>query len=393
MAYRINKEKAVFVRFIILLLCFTFIFPPAVLAETGAEPVVNSVSLILIDARSGKVLFEKNADERRQVASTTKIMTALLVLEKLGISESVSISGNASRFSNNKIKYNDGESRSAEEMLYSLMLLSANNVATAFAEKIGGTESSFVEMMNLKTVQIGAVNSVFSNPHGLPSSASQYSTARDLSLITRKVMRHPIFRRVVASKEHDFEIADGPLKRIENSNDLLHEYSRATGVKTGYTLQAGYCLVGSAKKGGLSLIAVVLGSQSRKQTFDESKRLFKYGFDNYSYRHLIVKGKSYDQVEVAGSKKMIELVADKDISLLINDATGTITYMTDVIDDIRRPIKKGDVLGELIVKKDDVEIVRSQLVSKREMKEEIKVADESFFSSILRRFLKLLGLD
>ncbi len=380
------------VRLIVLFLCFALAQPAAV-AKAEAQPVVDSASLILIDARSGDVLFERNADERRQVASTTKIMTALLVLEKLGISESVAISANAAGTSSSKIKYDEGESRSAEEMLYSLMLLSANNVATAFAEKIGGTEESFVGMMNLKAAQIGAVNSVFANPHGLPSNAPQYSTARDLSLITKKAMRHPIFRQVVSAKDYDFEVVGGPLKRMENSNKLLLEYSKATGVKTGYTFQSGYCLVGSAKKGGLSLIAVVLGSQSREQTFEESKRLFDYGFANFSYRHLIVKDKSYDQVAVEGARERLELVADKDTSLLINDARGTITYKTDVLKGISLPVKKGDVLGELIVKKGGLEIARSKLVSNRDLKEKKEAVKESFFSSVVRWFLSLFVVD
>jgi len=381
------------IRLITLFICLSLISSPAVLAESGDEPIVGSASLILIDARSGEVLFEKNADERRQVASTTKIMTALLVLEKLGISEPVSISNKASMLSGDKIKYNNGESRPAEEMLYSLMLLSANDVATAFAEKIGGTESSFIGMMNLKAAQMGAVNSLFANPHGLPSQASQYSTARDLSLITKQAMRHPIFRRIVASKDHDFKIKDSPLKKIKNSNELLQVYSKATGVKTGYTLKSGYCLVASAEKGGMSLIAVVLGSQSREQTFEESKKLFDYGFNNYSYRQLIVKDKSYEQVEVAGHKKKLELVADKDISLLIKDSTGSINYMTDITTDIQLPINKGDILGELVVEMDGIELARSKLVSKDQVKEKIAVTDENFFSSIFQWVLRLFGLD
>lgn len=357
-----------------------------------SQPVIDSPSVILIEKKSGKVLWENNADEHRQVASTTKVMTALLVLEKLGIREPVVISDNAARLDGNKVNYQTGDQRSAEEMLYSLLLLSANDVATAFAEKIAGSESAFVEMMNLKSAQLGAVNSRFANPHGLPSAGPQYSTARDMSNITLQAMKHPIFRKIVSTREHDFILAGGaPPKKLENSNKLLKAYPFATGIKTGYTRESGYCLVASASRGGMTLIAVILGGRTRENSFNDARSLFDYGFNNFTYRSLIVKGKTYKQVKLPGLKKKLELVADKEDTILVFDHQVSFSYETKV-NNISLPVTKGMVLGELIVSQNGSELAREALVAKENVKRTNVTEKSNWFFSVLKNLSNFLNI-
>lgn len=380
--------------FISLNVLVSLIFPPATAGKIR-QPPVQSPSVILVEQRSGQVLWERNADERRPVASLTKIMTALLVLEKLGLSQKVIFSQAAAQASSDKIKYKVGDERSSEELLYSLLMLSANNAAAALAEKIGGSQEVFVQMMNLKAAQLGAVNTAFANPHGLPAAQPQYSTARDLAIIAVQAMKHPVFRKIVASRDYDFVITGESSKKIENTNELLKVYPEATGIKTGYTREAGYCLVASARRGGLSLIAVILGSDSRAQSFADAKELFEYGFNNFSYRQLVVENRTYARVIVSKSNNnRVKLVADKDVSLLVYDQPASIKYRTVIKNGSRSNIRRGDRLGKLVVSQFGKELAQVDLVAADDIEATStkKPVKKGWLMDSLRGLLSLFGL-
>lgn len=371
------------------------LLPALALAQPGVanQPPVQSRAAVLVEQGSGQVLFEKNADERRAIASTTKIMTALLVLEKLGISQNVVFSAGASRVGGEKINYGPGEQRSSEELLYSLLLLSTNSAATAFAEKISGSEAGFTQMMNLKASQLGAVNTIFANPHGLPSTLPHYSTARDMAVIAAQAMKNPVFRRIVASRDHDFIVAGQPPKRLENINELLKVYPYATGIKTGYTSEAGYCLVASAKRGGLSLVAVILGSRTRAETFAEAAELFEYGFNNYSYRQLVSKKRVYGSLTLPKGNTKVKLVAGQDIVQLVYDQPTSINYKLKMRERLPSNFHKGEKIGKLIVSQFGKEIGRVDLLAGTDSRPSpVKLSRRRGLLSGLRILLALLGL-
>jgi len=381
------------VRVIALILINIFIWSPAVVAEgIKVQPKIAAESAILIDRRSGQVLWEKNSQERRRVASTTKIMTAILTLEKLGIHEKVVFSPNAAQVSWNEIKYNAGDERSAEELLYSLLLFSSNQSAEALAEKIAGSESEFVNMMNLKAAQLTAANTVFANPHGLPAAGPEYSTAKDMAIIAAEAMKHPLFRKIVASRDHEFTVTGRPARRIRNINKLLVTYPFAIGMKTGYTSKAGYCLVAAAKYGNLSLISVILGNKNRKQSFVDGKNILEFGFNNYAFRQIVSKKKIYAQKNIRGLfYKQVRLVADDDIYSLVYDKPTTIIYKTHV-KPLKVPIKKGEILGKMVVSQFGQTIGVVNLLADNDVKKGTKaLRKEKSFFGVFKLLLGILG--
>jgi len=308
---------------------------------------ISSPSAIIIDEKTGDTLWEKNADDKRAVASTTKMMTAILALEQEELVDTITVSENALTAGRYGIKLAAGEQLTVEDLLYALMLNSANDVAIAIAEHIGGSVEKFIALMNKKAVRIGAMNTNFANPHGLTDDA-HYSTARDLAAIARHGMKDKSFATIVAGKERKLNRAD-PKKPslVENRNRLLWSYPGATGVKTGYTLGAGYCLVSSAETETVSLIAVVLGSKSQNAVFRDSAALLDHGFSFYEKRKLISKGKTYKTVEMKYGEKL-DLVAKSDVEAFVRKTAETKTAVTSKPNK-DYPVKKGTVLGRVEV--------------------------------------------
>lgn len=317
-------------------------------------------------------------------------MTALLALEKLGLRDKVIFSPNAAQVSWNEIKYKAGDERLTEELLYALMMFSSNQAAEALAEKIAGSEVEFTKLMNLKAAQLGASDTVFANPHGLPAPDPQFSTAKDLAVIAAAAMKHPLFRKIVATNTHDFIITGQPPRRIKNLNKLIDVYPYATGMKTGYTIKAGYCLVATAKYGNLSLISVILGSKTRDQSFNDAKNMLEYGFNNYAFRQIVSKKKIYAQKKVKGlPNKRVELVANKDLYSLVYDQPATIIYKTD-IKPLKIPVKEGDILGDMVVSQFGKRIGKVDLLAGSDVKKDVKLVKKK--KGFLSVFKLLLGI-
>lgn len=240
------------------------------------KPNVKAVSAVLMDDKTGKVLFSKNPLAIMAPASTTKIMTAVIVLEHLNLDKVVRISQNAASREGTSMGLAPGEQRTVKELLYGMMLVSGNDAATALAETVSGSEEKFAQLMTEKARSIGMQNTQFKNASGLPVIGHS-TTAYDMAILTRYALNVPGFAKIVSTVFKDVHGEGRSQSRhLKNHNKLLWKYPYATGVKTGYTISAGGCLVSSANRGGRTLISVVLKTP---KIYDDSIELFEYGFN------------------------------------------------------------------------------------------------------------------
>ena len=267
-----------------------FIFTYALLSSSliwGFSPDddLSARALLLMDAKTGKILYQKDADAQLPPASTTKVLTAILTLEsQKRFSDLLTVSKAATRVPASKLYLKPGQTVSVEDLLYGVLLASANDASVVLAEGIGGSVERFAEMMTKKAHDLGATNTHFSNPHGL-TAADHYSTARDLALIFRYAMKNQTFRQIVHTKMSSVrsvsagkKSARARLISVRNHNRLLWNYEGAIGGKTGYTFAAQKCFVGAVERNGVTLIVSLLGS---RDLWGDTKRLLEYGFDNY----------------------------------------------------------------------------------------------------------------
>jgi D-alanyl-D-alanine carboxypeptidase (penicillin-binding protein 5/6) len=244
-------------------------------AEAVKIPSINAHSAILMDAATGKVLFRKNSQDIMAPASTTKIMTGILALEKLTPEKKVRISKKGATREGTSLDLVCGEQKTIRELLYGAMLVSGNDAAVALAEAVSGSENNFARLMTDKAKLLGMNNTCFKNASGLPV-IGHYSTAYDMALLTRYALKNKIFAAIVKTKYRNISgPQQGQERKLQNHNKLLWKYSYATGVKTGYTVNAGGCLVSAANRNGKTLIAVVLKTAV---IYDDCIKMFNYGF-------------------------------------------------------------------------------------------------------------------
>lgn len=269
------------------------IFPQAASPVPQKQiPQINATNAIVIDMKSGRVLLEKNAYTRKAMASTTKIMTAIVALENGNLKDEVTVSKRAASIRGSVIDLKAGQKLTLNELLYGLMLNSGNDAAIAIAEHIGGSVEDFCEMMNQKASALGAANTHFTSPHGL-DAPEHYTTAYELAKITQYALKNPIFARIVSTQS-----AQIPGSSLYNTNELLNAYPGADGVKTGYTGQAGRCLVTSVTRNNQRFISVVLGSPTRTARAQSSKSILDYAFTNYKTHTLLKEGEPMGRLPV-----------------------------------------------------------------------------------------------
>ena len=264
------KERIVIVS-IFLILLFIF-YATVVFSADGVS--VSAKSAALYDPASKSFLYTKNADMQLPMASTTKIMTALVAIENADLDKSVSISDDAIGTEGSSLYLKRGETMTMKDLLMGLMLRSANDAAAAIAYEISGSIEAFAEKMNEKATQIGALNTNFTNPHGL-DDPSHYTTAKDLAIITAEALSNKTFLNIVSTKKHIIKNSDGEARLLTNHNKLLNLYDGAIGVKTGFTKKSGRCLVGAAERDGTRLISVTINAPD---DWNDHKALFDYGF-------------------------------------------------------------------------------------------------------------------
>ncbi|MGB9586538.1 MAG: D-alanyl-D-alanine carboxypeptidase family protein [Armatimonadota bacterium] len=310
-----------------------------------APPQISAESAILVDAVTGKVLFEKRCRSRRPPASTTKIMTAVLAIEQGKLDDMVCASRNACKTPFASLHLKPGEQLRLEDLLYGMLLRSGNDAAVCVAEHIGGSEKEFVRMMNEKAKEIGAKDTHFANPHGLHDPA-HYSTAYDLALIARHAVQLPVFRQIVQTKttriRRSIDVQDVYLK---NTARFLWRFDGADGIKTGYTRQAGHCFVGSATRDGWRLIAVVLKCQNAGS---DTATLLEYGFNNFKQLRFATAGEPVKIVNVRGGvKDKVALVPKTDLAQVLPRQKHAEVNIDIKSRKVCAPVEKGEELGTL----------------------------------------------
>lgn len=342
----------------------------------GDAPLVTAPAAILIDAKTGKVLYEKNADEKHYPASTTKIMTGLLAVEYGKMDEIVTIGKNPPLIErgSSQIYLITGEQLTMEQLLYALMLESANDAAVAIAEHISGSVEEFAKLMNAKAKELGAKNTNFVNPNGLHDD-NHYTTARDLAMIAKYGMTLDKFRSVVGEVKYTIPKTNKQEERnyITNSNKLIWKtydkfrYEYATGIKTGYTVKANQCLVGGAKKGDMELISVVMGAEGQN-VYTDTVALFEYGFANFQNVNILQKDQIVTSVPYNDGEGKINLLAAEDFSLMLSQSErDKVETEIRTKDGIKEPVKKGEVLGTMLITVNGKEVKKIDLVSSVEI--------------------------
>ena len=283
----------------------------AVLLFPAKAEAISAEKAILMDAATGRVLYEKNADDQSLIASTTKIMTALVVCQQCNVLDRVKIPAEAVGIEGSSMYLKEGEVLTVQELLYGLMLCSGNDAAVALAIYCGGTVEGFAELMNDKARSLGMENTHFVNPNGL-DAPGHYSTARDLAVLARYAMEDPIFAQTVSTKQ----VKCGE-RYLTNHNKLLWQVEGAEGVKTGFTKAAGRILVSSASRNGRRLVCVTINAPS---DWADHASLLNEGFDDYTVTQLVSKGQVLGTTEVVGGEgQTVELVANEDFSYALRD--------------------------------------------------------------------------
>ncbi len=243
--------------------------------DPSRPPNVQARAVIVVDARTGQTLFEKNADEPRQIASTTKLITSLIIAESGHLTDEVTVEPIDTICEPTKLYFKPGEHYARGALLYALLVHSCNDVARCLARDNAGSIESFANRMTARAASLGAVNTRFVNPNGLPSPGEdQHSTARDLSRIARVVYSNPTLRPIMATQHLQFQYADGKMREFANTNKVLLRFPLCNGMKTGYTDAAGHCLVSSADDGTHAIISVCLGDN--RQIWNDSQRLLTW---------------------------------------------------------------------------------------------------------------------
>ena len=314
----------------------------APLGAQAQEVDCDAASAIVIEAQNGTVLLTHQADVERPMASTTKIMTALLALEQGSLTDQVTASRNAFGVPGTSIYLSEGETLTLEQLLYGLMLASGNDAAVAIAEHIGGTVEDFCAQMTARARELGCEHTVFLTPHGLPQEG-HYTTARDLAAIARAAMGNETFRRIVSTTRATIPWAGRDYDRVlNNKNRLLTTYEGATGIKTGYTRAAGRCLVSSARREGMELICVVLNCPD---WFDVSAQLLDTAFDRFTWVEMLAAGETVRSLPVAeGTEETVPVAVLADLSAAV-PAQSLPQVILDLPDSLRAPVAAGQAVG------------------------------------------------
>ena len=358
---------------ILILLMINFLFIPVVSAE-DLKLAENAKSAILIEASTGEILFEKNADERLVPASMTKMMSMLVIIEAiengdLKWNQEIQVSENASSMGGSQILLETGEKMSVRDLFKGVAIASGNDAVVALAEAVAGTEDAFVQKMNDKAKELGLKNTNFKNPHGL-DTANHYSSARDMSLIAKELVKHEkVLEFTSVYEDYLRENTDRKIWLV-NTNKLVRFYDGVDGLKTGFTEGAGYCLTATAKKDGMRVIAVVMGEADSKMRNQEVSEMLDYAFAQYKLDNLLEDGYSLGKYKVYNGKDEFVTVIPKDGATILRkkgEKSSKATYEADVYE-LKAPLKKGDVVGSLKIKEDGKVIRKVKLTVDKDVK-------------------------
>lgn len=350
----------------------------------------NAKSAIMIEFSTGKIIYEKNADEQLSMASMTKMMTLLLIMENiesgnLKWDELVTASENAASMGGSQIFLEVGEQMTVEDLVKGICIGSGNDAAVAMAERIGGTEENFVKMMNDKAKELELKNTNFKNACGLDEE-DHYSSARDMVLIAKELVKYDKILEYTGTYEDYLRKNTDNSFWLVNTNKLVRYYQGVDGLKTGYTSTAGYCITTTAKRNDMRLITVVMGEPSSAIRNSETTTMLDYGFNTYEIDQIFSKDATISKEKVTlGKTDTVEITPKEDINIL-NTKTGTkrnVTYELE-LDNIKAPIKKGDVVGKINVIEDNQTIMTIDAISKS------NVDKLNIFTSYYRELIDIL---
>lgn len=386
---------------IILALIICFVFITRVNAENGkiSSDVINlkSQSGIIIEADTGKVLFEKDADTKRSPASMTKIMTMLLIVEELekgniSLKDEVTISERAASMGGSQIYLEKGSTATVEELLTTIAVGSANDSAVAMAEKIGGTVENFVVLMNKRAKQLGANNTTFKNPHGLDEEGHE-TTARDMALIAKEVVKHDNIIKLSSTYETTIRHKNGKSLWLVNTNSLIKFYSGLDGLKTGFTDKAGYCLTGTMKRNDMRLITVVMHAETKEDRNTDTINMMEYAYSMYNKKTLVSSENYLGNMFIDNAKsRKVKYYLEKDANVIVDKNTREVNYKYDIeLDNIKAPLKKGDKIGTLKLNYNN-EIIDYNLIVKEDVyKSNFFTRMKNYFKDILNGSINALG--
>jgi len=335
------------------------------LGDFGAEaPAIASPSAIVVNMTTGRVLFEKNASKQRPMASTTKIMTCVLILEQMELDTKVEVSAEAAGTSETVPWLREGDILTVDDLLHALMVRSSNPAAVALAEACSGSLEAFVDAMNTKAKELGLHDTHFVHPSGLDRDG-HLSTAADMAELARYAMLDEKFRELVSTKKYVIRLPGRDPVVCENTNKLLGEVEWVTGVKTGLTPRAEQCLVGSGTKDGVNVVSVILGQPSSRVCWEESKALLEYGFSQYRYLDLMEQGLAVAEASVPYQlNDRLRLVTTEAVRLeLHKDESATTTVEVDR--PLTLPVVEGEVFGHVTLTVNDVVVDEVDLVADR----------------------------
>lgn len=382
-----------------LIICFVFITRVNAENENISSDVINlkSQSGIIIEADTGKVLFEKDADTKRAPASMTKIMTMLLIVEELekgniSLKDEVTISERAASMGGSQIYLEKGSTATVEELLTTIAVGSANDSAVAMAEKIGGTVENFVVLMNKRAKELGANNTTFKNPHGLDEEGHE-TTARDMALIAKEVVKHDNIIKLSSTYETTIRHKNGKSLWLVNTNSLIKFYSGLDGLKTGFTDKAGYCLTGTMKRNDMRLITVVMHAETKEDRNTDTINMMEYAYSMYNKKTLVSSENYLGNMFIDNAKsRKVKYYLEKDANVIVDKNTREVNYKYDIeLDNIKAPLKKGDKIGTLKLNYNN-EIIDYNLIVKEDVyKSNFFTRMKNYFKDILNGSINALG--
>jgi D-alanyl-D-alanine carboxypeptidase (penicillin-binding protein 5/6) len=352
--------------------------------EVSSDPVINARSAMVMDFETGTILYEKNAYRKRPMASTTKIMSAIIALENSDLEEEVLISGKAAGMSGSVMGLKKDSIVKMYDLLNGMLICSGNDAAVAIAEHIGGSVEKFCEMMNDKATEIGAFSTSFSNPHGLDAE-NHYTTAYDLAKITRYALKNPVFNEIVKKREYYF---NGRV--LKSTNEMLSSYDGADGVKTGYTGLAGRCLVTSATKNDMRFISVVLFCDTKNLRTSSSQKILDYSFTEYGKVYLLEKGRIVGSIKVDRSKSLQEVmvaVSEDLIAVLKHSQRDKLYTRVSLPEKVMAPVRQGSIMGTISIFQDDKIIAETSLIT-IESTQKMELWD--YFQNVIKKWLIMI---
>lgn len=371
---------------IMIIFLITFLFVPCVALANETDITKGASSAVMIDYDTGEILYNKNANSKKSVASLTKMMGLLLIFEKIDngsikINEQLTVSKNAKEMGGTQIWLEEGEKISVDDLLKGITMASANDAMVLMAERTSGTEEAFVKEMNKKAKELGLKNTNFVNSTGFDEEGG-YSSAYDMALIAKELIKH---KKILdyTSKYEDYIRENTENKTwIVNTNKLVKFYKGVDGLKTGYTDEAGSSIAVTAEKNGLRLIAISLGYDNTTTRNSETMALLDYGYNQYESKTIFSKGKKIKEVKLnKANKNKVNLILSEDVKVTVKKGENNKTYTYDIkLNTINYPIKKGEKIGKLYLKDGNKILREVSLVSDSNIKK----------ASIFKQYLRVV---